>query len=89
MTVLDAAPLCYPRDPKRDRLIGNLLIAGSVTFCLSFLLSLWFSKMMAPSPYISFLQNDWYYTCLIPALFPVTTFFAYCIWLSSQFFRYA
>ena len=88
MTVLDAAPLCYKTDPKRRHLAGTLLIGVSVCMCCLFLVSLWWGDG-APSTTIYGADATWYYQCLIPAVFPVTVFFAYWIWLSSQYFRYA
>lgn len=88
MTVLDAAPLCFPVNPKRLRLIGTLLIFGAFFLTFGFFISLWYGEWL-PTTTIYGVEADWYYQCLIPAVFPVTAFFAYWIWLSSQYFRYA
>jgi len=88
MTVLDAEPLCRPVDRKRLRLLGNALIGLGVLFpAIFFFTSIWVSSEKIPSAYIFDSEAHWYYQCLVPAVFPATVFFAYWIWLCSQYFR--
>jgi hypothetical protein len=86
MTVLDAAPLIQPVDVRKYRLLGTTLIVGSVLFCIFFLVSVWLSDLV-PSTTIYGIEAHWYYQCLVPAVIPAGVFFAYWIWLSSQYFR--
>ena len=87
MTVLDAAPLSHPVDRRKLRLIGNALIVIGVLFSVMFFISIWMSSDLVPSANIFDSEAHWYYQCLVPASFPATVFFAYWIWLCSQYFR--
>ena len=87
MTVLDAEPLSKPVDRKTLRFVGNVLIVGGLAFCIAYFTSIWLSSDLVPSAYIFDSEAHWYYQCLVPASFPATVFFAYWIWLCSQYFR--
>jgi hypothetical protein len=86
MTVLDAPPLTEPLDVKKRKLLGKALIVGSLTFFTFFMVSVWLSDLV-PSTTIYGAEAYWYYQSLVPALLPAGVFFAYWIWLSSQYFR--
>jgi hypothetical protein len=86
MTVLDAQPLKSSVDVRKQRYIGTGLIVGSLTFFSFFMVSVWLSELV-PSTTIYGEEAYWYYQCLVPAVIPAGVFFAYWIWLSSQYFR--
>jgi hypothetical protein len=86
MTVLEATSSGYQVDVGKQRLVGSLLIVGSILFCTFFLVSVWLSDLV-PSTTIYGTEAYWYYQCLVPAVIPAGVFFAYWIWLSSQYFR--
>ena len=86
MTVLDADPLNRPVDKAALRRTGAGLIVGGLLFLTSFVVALQFDNDL-PSTTLYGTEAYWYFPCLIPAVIPVTVFFSYWIWLSSQYFR--
>jgi hypothetical protein len=89
MTIVEAVPLNKPRDYRKERLIGKLLIIIPLITVSVFLVSLWGGSYVFPLFGGLIQEPDWYYVCLIPATLPTAAFFSYWIWLSSQYFRYA
>lgn len=86
MTVLEADPLNVPVDKGSLRKLGTALIVGSLVVLASFVLALQYDADL-PSTTLYGTEAYWYFPCLIPAVLPVTVFFSYWIWLSSQYFR--
>ncbi|KAF4679904.1 hypothetical protein FOZ60_014366 [Perkinsus olseni] len=99
MTLVDALPVeerttvgeeAKARE-KREWFMGVGIMIASVLFLVIGLYAVCFSEMM---PYtgigvLDWLKEDWYYSCLVPALVPLYFIFMLWQWTSTQYFRYA
>ncbi|KAI5065695.1 hypothetical protein GOP47_0020390 [Adiantum capillus-veneris] len=70
---------------------GSFLISIGILSFLAFLYAVVLSKLLPSSrvPFLTALENDWYYCLLVPLTGPVVIIAVYLHWLSMKLFKHA